>query len=134
MLSLPQMLKSIGVVAGSYVLSIVLVICSDPLLSAIFPGQFVRGQVPTNTPLIASTGCFVAISILCAWVCARFSPAPAAKHVLAFFLVGEVMGLVATIANWKSGYPHWYSIAWMITWPITSYIGLRLASRASPAA
>lgn len=125
------MLKSIGVVAGSYILSIVLVLCTDPLLSAIFPGQFVRGQVPTDVALAASTGFFIAISILCAWVCARFSPAPAGKHVLWFFVVGEVMGGVATILNWKSGFPHWYSIAWMITWPITCFIGLKLAGRAS---
>ncbi len=35
-----SMIKSLGVVLGSYVLSIVLVLSSDPLLSLIFPGQY----------------------------------------------------------------------------------------------
>ena len=67
------MLKSIGVVIGSYVLSIVLVLTTDPLLSRLFPGDFVKGNIPSNTALMASTACFVVISILCAWLCARFA-------------------------------------------------------------
>lgn len=68
------MLKSIAAVAGSYILSIVLVLATDPLLSRLFPGDFVRGRVPSDTPLIASTACFVLISIFCAWLCARLAP------------------------------------------------------------
>jgi hypothetical protein len=68
------MLKSIAVVAGSYVLSIVLVLGTDPLLSRLFPGDFVRGRVPSDNALMASTAFFVVISIFCAWVCARFAP------------------------------------------------------------
>jgi hypothetical protein len=123
------MLKSIAVVLGSYVLSIVLVVCSDPLLSRIFPGDFVRGHVPSDTALMASTACFVIVSIFCAWVCARFAPAPAAKHVLWFFILGEVMGLAATVPNWSKGWPHWYWLSWLLTWPVSCWIGLKLAPR-----
>ena len=43
------MLKSIGVVVGCYALSIVLVLACSPLLSVIFPGEFVsEGRVPPN--------------------------------------------------------------------------------------
>jgi len=49
------MLKSVGVVIGSYVLSVVLVFATDPLLSLIFPGEFAKGNVPSNRALIAST-------------------------------------------------------------------------------
>ena len=38
------MLKSIGVVVGSYLLSVILVLATDPLLSLMFPGDFVKGQ------------------------------------------------------------------------------------------
>lgn len=62
------MLKSIAVVAGSYVLSIILVLATDPLLSRIFPGDFVKGRIPSSNALMASTACFVAVSILCAWL------------------------------------------------------------------
>ncbi len=123
------MLKSIAVVVGSYVLSIILVVCSDPILSRIFPGDFVKGRIPSNTALLASTVAFVIVSIFCSWVCARFSPGRAAKHVLWFFILGEVMGLGATIPNWSKGWPHWYWLSWLLTWPISCWIGLKLAER-----
>ena len=68
------MLKSIAVVVGSYLLSVVLVLATDPLLSRLFPGDFVRGRVPSDAALVASTALFVVVSILCAWLCARFAP------------------------------------------------------------
>jgi hypothetical protein len=128
------MLKSIAIVIGSYVLSIVFVILTDPLLSRLFPGDFVRGRVPSNTALVASTGLFVLVSILCAWICARFAPRPAARHVLWFFILGEAMGIVAIIPNWSKGWPHWYWLSWLLTWPVSCWIGLLLAGRrAEPA-
>ena len=120
------MLKSIAVVLGSYLLSVVLVFATDPLLSRLFPGDFVRGRVPSNTPLLASTVLFVVVSILCAGLCARFSPGRAARHVLWFFIVGEVMGVAATIPNWSKGWPHWYWLSWLLTWPVSCWIGLLL--------
>ncbi len=101
------MLKSIGIVAGCYVLSVVLVLASDPLLSLIFPGDYVGGRVPSATALMTSTGFFVLASILCAWLCARLDSARAAKHVLWFFVVGELMGIASIIPNWSKGWPHW---------------------------
>ncbi len=123
------MLKSFAVVFGSYILSIVLVMASDPLLSRLFPGDFVRGRIPTNTALMASTACFVVISILCAWLCARWAPWAAAKHVLWFFILGEVLGVASVIPNWSKGWPHWYWLAWLLTWPVSCWIGLRAAGR-----
>ena len=123
------MLKSIAVVIGSYLLSVVLVLCTDPLLSRLFPGDFVRGRVPSDKALIASTACFIVISILCAWVCARFAPSNPGKHVLWFFILGEVLGIAATIPNWNKGWPHWYSLSWLLAWPICCWIGLMLAER-----
>ena len=123
------MLNSIGVVLGRYVLSIILVLLSDPLLSRIFPGDFVKGHIPSQTPLMASTGLFVVVSIFCAWVCARFAPARAGRHVLWFFIIGEVMGIAATIPNWSKGWPHWYWLSWLLTWPVSCWIGLLLARR-----
>ncbi len=123
------MLKSIAVVVGSYLLSIVLVLASDPLLSKMFPGDFVRGNIPSDKALMASTLCFVVVSVICALVCARFAPGSAGKHVLWFFILGEVMGIAATIPNWSKGWPHWYWLSWILTWPISCYIGLKLGER-----
>jgi len=123
------MIKSIGVVLGSYVLSIILVLATDPLLTKLFPGNFVRGSIPSTAPLLASTGFFIAISILCAWVCARFAPRNPSKHVLWFFIIGEVMGLAATIPNWSKGWPHWYWLSWLLSWPVSCWLGLMLRRR-----
>jgi hypothetical protein len=125
------MVKSIGVVLGSYVLSMILVLASDPLLSRLFPGDFVRDRIPSNPALLASTGCFVVASILCAWLCARFAPSRASRHVLWFFAIGEVFGIVATIPNWSKGWPHWYWLSWLLTWPLSCWLGLKLAWRRS---
>jgi hypothetical protein len=123
------MLKSLGVVVGSYLLSGVLVFATDPLLSRLFPGDFVKGRIPSDTALIASTAFFVVISILCAWLCARFAPGRAARHVLWFFIIGEAMGIALTIPNWSRGWPHWYSLSWLLTWPVSCWIGWLLARR-----
>ena len=123
------MLKSIAAVLGSYLLSVVLVVLTDPLLSRIFPGDFVKGSVPSSNALIASTAFFVVISIFCAWLCARFAPNRAARHVLWFFVIGEVMGIGAIIPNWNKGWPHWYWLSWLLTWPVSCWIGLAVSGR-----
>ena len=123
------MLRSLAAVIGSYVVSIVLVMATDPLLSLLFPGDFVKGRIPSNTALLASTALFVLVSIFCAWLCARFAPDRPARHVLWFFLLGEVMGIAATIPNWSNPWPHWYWLSWLLTWPVSCWIGLRLAGR-----
>ncbi len=123
------MLKSIAAVIGSYALSVVLVFATNPLLSLIFPGEFDAGHVPSNTALITSTALFVLVSIFCAWLCARLAPSAPGKHVLWFFIIGELMGIGAAIPNWSKGWPHWYWLSWLLTWPVSCLIGLRLGGR-----
>lgn len=123
------MLKSAAVVIGSYLLSVLLVLATDPLLSRLFPGDFESGRVPSNAALATSTALFVAVSILCAWLCARFAPRSAAWHVLWFFIIGEAMGIAAVVPNWSKGWPHWYWLSWLLSWPISCYIGVLLAPR-----
>ena len=123
------MLKSIAVVIGSYVLSVLLVLCTDPLLSRMFPGDFERGRIPSDKALLASTVCFFVAAIISAWVCARFAPSQPSKHVLWFFVLGEVMGLAVTIAGWNKGWPHWYSVSWLMIWPISCWLGLVMSRR-----
>ena len=125
------MLKSVAVVVGCYVLSIVLVLATDPLLTRLFPGDYVTGRVPSNPVLITSTALFVLISILCAWLCARFAPNRAGRHVMWFFIVGEAMGIVTTIPNWGKGWPHWYFLSWLLTWPVSCWIGFVASGRRS---
>src|SRR5262245_34841423 len=121
------MVKSIAVVVGSYVLSVALVLCTDPLLSRIFPGDFVKGRVPSDPALLTSTALFVIVSIFCAWLCAHLAPGHANRHVLWFFTIGELMGIAATIPNWSKGWPHWYWLSWLLSWPISCWMGLLLS-------
>src|ERR1700675_987106 len=127
------MLKSIAVVVGSYLLSIILVLATDPLLSRLFTGDFDKGHIPSDAALMTSTALFVVVSIFCAWLCARFAPGRAERHVLWFFILGEVMGIGATIPNWSKPWPHWYWLAWLLTWPVSCWIGLLLARRRTDA-
>ena len=123
------MFKSVAVVVGSYVLSVVLVLATDPLLSRLFPGDFVKGHIPSDASLMASTACFAIVTVICAWVCARFAPGRAARHVLWFFVIGEVMGIAFAVTGRNSGWPHWYSLSWLLIWPVGCWIGLKLAGR-----
>jgi hypothetical protein len=120
------MLKSIAVVAGTYLLSVVLVLATDPLLSRVFPGEFAGSRVPSDSALIVSTAFFIVISIFCAWLCARFAPDRPARHLLWFFIVGEVMGIGSIIPNWSKGWPHWYWLSWLLSWPVSCWLGLLL--------
>ena len=69
------------------------------------------------------------VSILCAWLCARFAPGRSARHILWFFVIGEAMGIAAIIPNWSKGWPHWYWLSWLLTWPVSCWIGWLLAGR-----
>jgi hypothetical protein len=80
---------------------------------------------------MASTAFFVVVSILCAWLCARFSPSRPGRHVLWFFIIGEAMGIGATIPNWSKDWPHWYWLSWLLTWPVSCWIGLKAAGSRS---
>jgi hypothetical protein len=39
------------------------------------------------------------------------------------------MGIGAIIPNWSKGWPHWYWLSWLLTWPVSCWIGLLLARR-----
>lgn len=123
------MLKSIAVVIVSYMLSVILVFATNPLLARIFPGDFEKGHVPSNPALVTSTALFAVVSILCAWICGHFAPRRPDLHVLWFFVIGEVMGIAFTIPNWSKGWPHWYWISWLLAWPLSCWLGLLLARR-----
>jgi len=79
------MLKSFAVVIGSYLLSVVLVVATDPLLSRLFPGDFVKGRVPSDTALMASTALFVIVSIFCACSAPALLRAARATCALVFY-------------------------------------------------
>lgn len=120
--------KSLLSILGSYVLSIVLVMATDPLLGVLFPNDYKRGQTLPDWLLWVSTALFAVISVVCAWVCAKLAPSKVRMHVLAFFALGEILGGVTTALSWGK-MPHWYTIAWLIVWIPAVWIGWKLADR-----
>jgi hypothetical protein len=46
------------------------------------------------------------------------------------------MGIASIIPNWSKGskgWPQWYWLSWLLTWPISCWIGLLLARRSGSA-
>jgi hypothetical protein len=124
--------KSILSVLGSYALSVVLVWATDPLLAALFPNDYKKGQMIPDGLLWLSIALFTVVSILCAWVCAKLAPSKVRTHVLTFFALGEIMGLVFTVVGWDKTpqeMPHWCSITWLLGWIPAVWIGWKLAGR-----
>ena len=117
-----KVLRSIGSVVLSYVVVYLFIVLSDPVLSRLFPGQYTRDKVPPTFLLLIGTAIFAVTSILGGWICVRIAPAKPGVHLLVLFIIGEIAGAISTIAIWKT-WPHWYSIAWLVLWPICLWIG-----------
>jgi hypothetical protein len=105
-----KVLRSVAAVVLSYVVVFTLVSLSDPVLARIYPGVYVRGQVPPAFLLRLSTYIFAIASILGGAICAWLAPSRPGRHLFALFVLGEVIGLGFTVANWNKGWPHWYSL------------------------
>jgi nitrate/nitrite transporter NarK len=116
------MLRSIASVVVSYLVVFALVSLSDPVIAHFFPGQYVRGKVPPDSLLWLSTGVFALASVLGGWLCVRLASSHYAAHLLWLFLLGEAVGGVFTVANWKT-WPHWQSFVWLVVWPVCLWLG-----------
>ncbi|HEY6446143.1 MAG TPA: hypothetical protein VIY53_06765 [Acidobacteriaceae bacterium] len=123
-----KVLRSIASVVGCYLVVFCLVLLSDPLLERIFPGQYVRGQVPPTFLLWISAAVFAVASILGGWLCVGIAPAKPGRHLLALFILGEAVGVVFTIVN-PGHYPLWNSLLWLGIWPVCLWIGGRAKKR-----
>jgi len=84
--------------------------------------------VSSNPALITSTALFVVISILCAWLCARFASRRAARHGALVLHYCEVMGFF-NHSQLARAWPHWYWLSWLLTWPVSCWLGLLAARR-----
>jgi hypothetical protein len=117
-----RMLRSIASVVVSYLVVFALVSLSDPVIAHFFPGQYVRGKVPSVPLLWLSTGVFALASLLGGWLCVRMAPTAYASHLVRLFLLGEAVGIAFTAVNWKT-WPHWQSFVWLAVWPLCLWLG-----------
>ena len=120
-----KLLRSILSVVASYIVVFGIVLLSDPVLERLFPTQYVAGKVPPLFLLWVTTAIYFVASILGGWLCARLAPARPGRHLVALFILGELLGAASTIANWGK-WPHWHALLWMGLWPLCLWIGGRL--------
>jgi hypothetical protein len=128
-----KVLRFIASVVVSYVVVFVIVLDSDPALARIYPGQYIHGQIPPAFILWIGTAIYAVASIIGGWICVRLAPTKPGQHLLAIFVLGEVMGVVSTILNW-SRWPDWQSLTWLALWPICLWIGSLFRSSNAAAA
>ena len=114
--------RSIASVLVSYVVVYCIVMLSDPVLTHFFPTQFVAGKVPPTFLLWISTAIFAVASVIGGWLCAVIAPSRIGLHLVALFILGETLGLFFTWRMWGQ-WPHWYSFAWLLVWPVCLWIG-----------
>lgn len=127
-----KVLRSVASVVGIYVVVFCIVSLSDPVLSHFFPTQFVAGKVPPTFLLWVSTGIFAVASLLGGLLCVFIAPSRPGTHLFVLFILGEAIGLFFTWRMWGQ-WPHWYSFAWLVVWPLCLWIG-GLAKRPAYAA
>ena len=119
-----KLLRSIASVVLSYIVVYGIVFCSDPILSHFFPTQYVAGKVPPPFLLWISTAIFAIATLLGGWLCVRIAPSKPGVHLFVLFVVGELVGLGFTVKMWGN-WPHWYSLVWLVVWPVFLWIGGR---------
>lgn len=125
-----KLLRSVASVVLSYIVVYGIVLCSDPVLTHFYPDEYVRGRVPPVFLLWISTAIFALASILGGWLCVRIAPFREGGHLFVLFLLGELVGGYFTWQMWGT-WPHWYSMVWLVTWPVCLWLG-GLGKRPAP--
>ena len=101
------MLRTVLAAIAGYALIGVLVVFTDQLLSSI--QSFNAAAAPGDTIFkirLATDGFY---SMLGGFLCATIAKAAVKKATLYLMIGGELIGLAATIALWKSQ-PHWFAV------------------------
>jgi len=119
-----KLLRSIASVVIGYIVVYGIVLCSDPILTHFYPNDYVAGKIPPTFLLWIGTAIFALATLLGGWLCVRIAPSSPGVHLFALFILGELIGLGFTWKMWGT-WPHWYSIAWLIVWPVFLWIGGR---------
>lgn len=117
-----KILRSTASVLLSYIVVYGIVLVSDPIIAHFFPGEYEAGKVPPSSLLWLGTAIFATASLLGGWLCVRIAPSRPGTHLFVLFLIGEVIGLWFTWRMWGM-WPHWYSVAWLLVWPVCLWIG-----------
>ena len=126
------MLRFIASVAAGYLGTGVLIVLTDLAFAALTPG-FKSISPPPLYYFVTSLVTDTVYSVAGGYLCAVIARAAARKAAIGVIVVGELMGLVSTVALWGTA-PHWFSLGLLAIYPPAVWIGAQLRLRSNAAA
>ncbi|MBZ5609734.1 MAG: hypothetical protein LAP38_15850 [Acidobacteriia bacterium] len=122
------MLRTVLAAIAGYALIGVLVVFTDQLFSLMIQGFRAMATLP-DYYFKVTLGTDAFYSILGGYLCAALAQKAAKDARLWMIVGGEMVGLAAVIALWKTQ-PHWFALGLLIVYPPAVWIGSWLGSRA----
>jgi hypothetical protein len=116
--------RLIGAVIAGYLATGVLIFCTDRLWGMAIPGLQSGGPTPAYY-FAASLATDTLYSIFGGYLCAVIARSGVKRATIGLIVLGELMGLAATAAEWGL-VPHWYSFALLVIYPPAVWIGSKL--------
>jgi len=123
------MWRSIAAVVFGYLITGVLVVITDQIFELTIPG-FRQMAMPPDFYFAVSIVTDALYSVAGGWLCATIAKRRIREHTIALIILGEAVGLVSTIALWKT-VPHYFSFALLAIYPPAVWIGSKL-KKANP--
>jgi len=122
-------LKSIGAVLAGLLFTIIVTTIVDIILhySHAYPPM---GQAMSNAQAVLASSYRIIITIIAAYLTAKFSPGKPMRDALILGCVGLLLGVVGAVATWNSGLgPRWYAVSLAVLALPECWLGARLYLR-----
>jgi hypothetical protein len=118
------MWRSIAAVVFGYVITGVLIVITDQIFELTIPG-FKQMAMPPDFYFAVSIVTDALYSAVGGWLCATIAKRRIQDHVLALIALGELVGVVSTVALWQT-VPHYYSFVLLAIYPPAVWFGSKL--------
>jgi hypothetical protein len=115
------MVRSFAAVICGYIVTGILIFATDQTFAATVPG-FNDMPMPPRFYFLISICTDTLYSVLGGWTCAAIAKTRVRDRVLALIALGELVGVVSTIALWGT-VPHYFSFALLVLYPPAVWIG-----------
>jgi hypothetical protein len=123
------MVRTALAVIGGYLAIGILVALTDFLFGQLVPG-FKSMTRPPVYYFAVSLATDTVYSAFGGFLCARLAKDRASAATAGLAVIGELIGIVAQIALWKT-VPHWFAFGLLILYPPAVFIGSRMGKKTS---
>jgi hypothetical protein len=123
------MLRSVAAVVFGYLITGLLIVITDQIFELVIPG-FKQMAMPPDSYFAISIVTDALYSAVGGWTCASIAKTRIRDHVLALIVLGELVGVVSTVALWNT-VPHYFSFALLAIYPPAVWLGFKL-KKANP--